>query len=146
MTRLEKVLAAALVAVIIVSAVALIAKRRIPSAGKIRAIGVDVYSDAQCTVLCEFVNWGMLDPGDLAGVTVYVKNSKNVEFNLTLTSENWSPPEAADYLTLSWNYTDAILQPGDILAVLITLMVDPNTTEITEFSFDMVITATEAYT
>ncbi|MCK4481612.1 hypothetical protein KAU55_00185 [Candidatus Bathyarchaeota archaeon] len=148
LTLLEKTLAVTLAVTLILvaaTAVLMMASYRIPSVGKIRAIGVEVYSDANCTVPLEFVDWGMLDPGDLAGFTCYIRNSRNVNFTLTIAAFNWTPPEAGDYLFLDWNYSGVVLEPLDVLPVQVTLMVSPDIGDsgVTSFSMDMYILATE---
>lgn len=148
-TTREKVLAVALIATIITAAVfvALVVTRRIPSVGKIRTIGVDVYTDPDCTVHLEFIDWGWMNPGDLAGITCYVRNSKNVNFTLTIESGNWTPEAVEPYFTIDWNYTGEIMYPEDMLCTQITLYLSPTVIEMasvpTNFGFDILITATE---
>lgn len=141
----EKAMAVVLIATIIVAAVvvALVSTWRISSVGKIRAIGVEVYADRDCTTYIKSIDWGWLDPGDLAGVMAYCRNSKNVNFTMTIEAGNWTPPEAGSYLFIDWNYTGHIVQPLDVVPVLITLYAATNISGIESFSFDILIIATE---
>lgn len=144
-TTREKVMAVILAAVIIIaSAAVLVATYRIRSTGKIKAVGIAVFWDPQATSPCTEIDWGILGAGDLAGATVFIRNTKNVNCTLSINGSDWQPPEAEQYLTLDWNYTGEILQPQQIVSVQITLYAGLNVTGFDTFSFDIVITATES--
>ena len=135
----------ALIATILVaSAIVLFATYRIRSVGRIKGIGVDVYWDPDGTVPVIEIDWGLLDPGDLAGVTVFVKNTKNTNITLLLNSSSWDPPEAAQYLTLDWNYTGQVLAPEQIIPVQVTLYVSLDIHDVDVFSFDIWVWAFES--
>lgn len=137
---------AALVVTIAVAviAVVLITTYRIRNVGTVKAIGVAVFWDLSCTVPVTVIDWELISPGDLKGTTVYIKSTKNVNFTMTINATNWNPPEAGQYFIVDWNYTGEVLHPTDVIATLITLYLDPTVTEITTFSFDTIIEATEA--
>ncbi len=124
--------------------VVLIATYRVRNVGRIRAIGVEVFEDPACTSPLIEIDWGVLSAGDLAGVTVYIKNTQNVVFTLTLNTSDWNPPLAADYLSLDWNYTGKVLTPEQVLPVQLTLYVSVHVQNVTSFSFDILVVATEA--
>lgn len=144
LTTHEKILVLALAASVMASVVILATSWRIKTVGRILAVGVEVFEDPACTRKCEAINWGVMRPGDLAGVTIYVKNTKNVDFTLSLNSTSWDPPGAAAYLSLTWNYSGAVVHPGEISPVLLTLQAATNITGVDAFSFDVLIMATEA--
>ena len=134
----------ALAATIIIATVTvLVFTYRISNVGRIKAVGVGVYWDLNATNPCSSIDWGSLRPGDLAGVTVYVKNVKNTNVTLSLNVTDWSPQNASQYLTLSWNYSGAMIQPAQVIAIQMALLVSPQTQNIDTFSFNIVITATE---
>jgi len=135
-------MAVALAAVIIVAAV-LVSTWRIRSTGKIKAVGVGVYWDLSCASPCTEIDWGILGAEDLAGTTLFIKNTKNLNCTLSINSSAYEPLIAQQYLTLDWNYSGQILQPQQILTIQITLYVSKNVTGIDPFSFDIIITATE---
>jgi len=58
-----------------------------------------------------------------------------------MTYGNWTPSEAQNYITLSWNYTGDTLNPGDVLPIEFTLSVAENITGIEQFEFYITITA-----
>lgn len=145
MNNKEKFLIGALgAALIVVSVLLLVQTWRIRNVGRILSIGIEVYQDAGCTMKCELIDWGLMRPGDVTGVTIYVLNSQTANFTLSLNTTNWTPPQARDYLTLSWNYTGAIIKPGEVIPVQLMLYADVNVTGVTDFTFNTVITATEA--
>jgi len=141
-TTTEKVLSGALIATIIIASVVIfVVIRKIPSVGRIRAINCAVYADAACTIEVTEIDWGTLSPGDLAGLTVYIKSIGNENFTMTIHSEQWVPVYADTYLTLDWNYTGVLIEPNDVVPTLITLYVDPTIAGVDTFSFLIVITA-----
>jgi hypothetical protein len=145
LSKLETGLIIALAAVIIVASVTILSiTYKISNVGKIKAVGIAVFWDLNASNSCTSIDWGLLKPGDLAGVTVYIKNVKNSNVTLSLNVTNWSPQNASAYLTLSWNYSNTILQPAQIIPTQITLLVSPQIQNIDTFSFDINITATEA--
>ncbi len=144
MTKRETALVIALAATIIVAAiVVLVATYTIHTTGKIKGIGVTVSWDPAGTQPCTAIDWGVLGPGDLAGVTVYIKNVKNTNATLSIARNNTQPSEFLTYSTLSWNYSGQVLHPTETICTQLTLLVNPNISNITQFSFDIIITATE---
>jgi len=135
------VVATAVAIAVIVVAVVLYAQYRIRGHGTIKVVGVGVYTDAGCTIICSEIDWGVLAPGELKKVGLYIKNPGNVPINLTLSTENWTPVTAEAYLSISWNYTGQTLIPGEVTAVDVSMSVSPDITGITDFSQDIVITA-----
>ena len=103
--------------------------------------GIGVYSNSQGTDPLDDLDWGTLEPGENPTVNTYIKNEGNVPITLSLQTSNWTPLAAQNYLTLSWNYNNQPLSPGETAQITITLEVDPNTTGITTFSFDITIVA-----
>ena len=87
------VLAVAVTAVVLNVLVAglLIAYQRIPSTGDVKAVGVDVYWDGDCTDNVTSVDWGLLEPGEASNVTVFIQNEGNIPVVLNMTTDNWNP-------------------------------------------------------
>jgi len=121
----------------------LIATQTIPSNGTVSAVNVGVYTDSQTTQNCTSLNWGTLSPGNTASKTVYVKNTGTVPVTLTMTTGNWTPTTANSKITLTWNRQNTILNAGQSISANLTLAVASDTTGITAFSFNTVITGTE---
>lgn len=55
---------------------------------------------------------------------------------------NWNPKAASRYITLSWDYGGQSISPNNVVPVVLTLSVSKDISGITNFSFDIIITAT----
>lgn len=104
--------------------------------------GIGVYSNQYGTSPLTSLNWGTLEPGQGQSITTYIKNEGNTPVTLSLQISGWAPPSAQNYLTVSWDYNDQIIDVGEIYQITLTLDVDPDITGITNFSFDITILAT----
>lgn len=143
-TQRNLAVVAAVAAVVILAAALIISSIRIHNVGRIKAVGVKVYWDLECTDEITKIDWETLNPGDLAGVTTYIKNVKNTAVTMNFTTEVWNPPGTEQYLTFDWNYTKGtVLEPTAVIIVQMTLYVDPTIEGVDQFSFDIVIMATE---
>lgn len=121
----------------------LVTSRTISNTGNVKAVGVNVYWDSACTNVTSSIDWGALDPGGAENVTVYVLNSGSVSLSLNVTSGNWNPSEASNYITLTWSREGYTLSPGSLVQAVLTLSVSSSVNSITSFSFDITITGTE---
>lgn len=115
------------------------ASTTISNTGNVKAVGVGVYWDSGCSQEVSLIEWGSLDPGETSSVTVYVRNEGNVAVTLNMSTENWDPPEASSYITLSWDYSGQTLEPGESIGVTLTLSISSDVQNVTEFDFDIVI-------
>ena len=112
---------------------------RIVGRGTVKAVGVGVFWDSNCTNPVSFIDWGMVEPSSMNNVTVYVRNEGNVAASISLATENWNPSNASDYMTLSWNYDGQQLNPQEVAQVTVTLNVSSSVQGIESFSFDIII-------
>jgi len=110
----------------------------ISSVGTLRAIGIDVYRDTGLTNKVTAINWGLLTPGSQATYTIYVSNTGILPLTLSLSTSNWDPPAASNYLTLTWNYNGQPVNAGKAAQVTFTLTVSESITGITNFNFDII--------
>jgi hypothetical protein len=115
---------------------ALSINRRISNVGKVESIG--------CTTDTDFIDWGVLAPGEVKHHTIRVTLTGDVNATLKLETTDWQPPEAQQYLFLSWNYAGQVLEPETTVIVDFALFVSQSIQNITDFSFTIVITAIEA--
>jgi hypothetical protein len=115
--------------------------RTVSSSGSVRGIGVGIYQYSNCTSPVTALNWGTLDPGTTVNRTVYIRNEGNTPATLSKIQSNWSPSNASSYITLNWNYAGQTLSVSQVLQVKFTLVVSSSTRGITNFSFDITITA-----
>jgi len=113
--------------------------RRISNQAAIKAVGVGVYQDPALTVPLTEINWGVLEPGEEMNHTAYIENESNVPITLVLTTDNWSPMNASNFITLTWDYDGQSVAIGGFVEAIFTLAVDPAISGIETFSFDIVI-------
>jgi len=117
----------------------------IPNTGNIKAVGVGVYSDSDCTQEVQLIQWGTLDPGETSDETIYICNEGNAALVLSGTAENWDPPLASSYIALEWNLGEGyVLNPGESVLTVLTLSVSSNINGVESFNFDIVIIGTES--
>jgi len=144
-TRTELILATALIATIVIAVtVVLTMNRAVGNVGKIRAIGFDVYADRACTSPLTQIDWGSLSPGEMAAITMYARNSGNVNVTLAFNTTDWNPVGASTVLLVAWNYSGQVIKPLEVVAISTTLTVSPSISGVTNFSYTMNIQATEA--
>ncbi len=115
--------------------------RTISNVGSVKGIGVGIYWDSTCTNRTSLINWGLLDSGSSKTVTVYVRNEGNTVATLSEATGNWNPSTASSYLSLNWDYTGQTLSVNQVLRIKLTLIVSSTISGITNFSFDITITA-----
>ena len=116
--------------------------RTISNAGSVVGIGVGIYWDSACTNRTPSISWGLLNPGTTKTVTVYVRNEGTVAATLSRATQNWNPATASSHMTLSWNYAGQTLNVNQVFQTRLTLAVSSTISGITNFSFDITITAT----
>jgi hypothetical protein len=115
--------------------------RTISYASSISGVGVGIYWDQACTNRTLSLDWGLIDPGSHTTVKVHIRNEGESAVSLWMATSNWMPPVASGYITLAWIYTGRILSAGEVIPINLILNVDPSIGGITDFSFDIVITA-----
>lgn len=64
---------------------------RIGGRGAVKVVGVEVFSNSNCTIPVSFIDWGMVEPSSMNNATVYVRNEGNVAASISLATENWNP-------------------------------------------------------
>jgi len=114
---------------------------KISNQGALKTVGVGVYWDAALTNKISSIDWGMLEPGSNVNKTVYIRNEGNAAATLSMTTSNWNPSNASNYITLTWNYGGQTLNVNEAIQVKFTLSASSSVTGITNFSFDITITA-----
>ena len=114
---------------------------RINSTGTLQTIGCQVIDDNG--TLLTSIDWGSLEPNSTVDFHCFVINNGSVPITLNLTTENWNPVNASNYITLTWDYLGDTINPSESHPIILTLTVSPEISGISDFSFDIVITATE---
>ncbi len=115
-----------------------------PKAKNIESTGnIVFFSDASCKTRCTSVSWGNINPGSTSITVIYIKNLSTAKVTLTMSATNWSPQEATSFLSLSWNRNNYVLQPGKTVQATLTLTASAEMGNLTDFSFTIVLSATE---
>lgn len=109
--------------------------KNIVQASSVTGIGTGIYWDQTCKNNTNALEWGKITPGSNNNLTIYVKNECNSAVTLLLSSSNYTPISASNYITLSWNYTGKILKTNQVIPIELTLTVSPLIHEIDDFSF-----------
>jgi hypothetical protein len=111
------------------------------SVGAVKGVGVGIYWDSTCTNKTSSINWGTFDPGSSKLVTLYVRNEGNTPVTLSKTVNNWTPSNAPNYITLTWNYASLTLGSSKVLQISFKLAISSVVSGITNFTFGTIITA-----
>ena len=117
-------------------------QKDIPGSGSIKGVGVGVYWDLQCNNPISSIDFGLLEAGSQKDFTLYLRNEGNTVLTLNMTSKNWDPIEAANYLSLTWNHEGQQVSPDQVISFVITLSVSSNIQDINSFSLDITISGT----
>lgn len=112
------------------------------SRGTMKAFGVGVYWDNNCSVPVSSIDWGLVDPGLASNLTFYIRNEGNYAVTLFLGAENWNPENASDHFALKWDYVGQIIVPDETVRVTLSLLASADIEDITDFSFDVIISGT----
>jgi hypothetical protein len=121
----------------------LIASQTFSNTGNIKAVGIQVYADAQCSTPLSSVNWDVLEAGKAKNFTVYLRNNGTVPVQLSMTTRNWNPTTAVNYLRLVWNCTGYVVPQSARVTARLTLSAFSNATAIQSFAFEILLTGTE---
>ena len=107
--------------------------------GKVRTVGVEMYSDSSLNNPLSSIDWGTLEPGANKNVECYIQNTGKTATILTLETGNWTPPETATYITLTWDYNGQTLKIDEMIRITLILTISGNIQGVTGFFFDIII-------
>ena len=99
--------------------------------------GMGVYQDAGFTSAVTAIDWGALEPGAIKSYSVYIRNEGSSVLTLSMSTADWSPSTASNYLTLTWNSNSQSVNAGEAIRATFTLTVSNSVSGITSFSFDI---------
>lgn len=145
---MQKISLGALLVIVSVGVIAsalsvLMASYTFTNTATVKAVGVSVYWYSNCTSPVSIIDWGTIAPGELATKTIYIRNNGTVAVTLSMTTEQWFPSTAQNYITLDWNCSDQLVNSGSVVCAVLALNVSSSVSGITSFTFDIVITGTE---
>ena len=107
------------------------------SYGSIRTVGVGIYTNKYCTESASAVDWGQITPGESISRRYYLKNEGNSDVMLSLYTTNWTPENAENYMTLTWDYAEQSISANEVISVTLTLTVQQSISGIETFNFDI---------
>lgn len=102
-------------------------------------IEIDVYSNQACTQSISSVSWGSIEAGSSIDRVIYVKNSGDYRVFIELSTDDWVPSDAVDFIHLSWDSDGIYLDPSAVLEATLTLNIDSSIDGIDSFSFDIIL-------
>ena len=115
----------------------------VSSKGQLTLINIGVYSNSACTSNLTSLDFGSIYSGSTSNITLWIKNVGNSNEIVSLSTNTWSPVNATQSLTLSWNQTGTILMQNQVVAANMILTVsasaDPS---LSSFTFNTVIAGT----
>ncbi|PVX26662.1 MAG: hypothetical protein CW691_00755 [Candidatus Bathyarchaeum sp.] len=109
---------------------------------QIQTAGVTAYRDASCNTLMSDVAWGTINPGTFGTNIIYIKNEGAAPITLSLDTINWNPTNAADYMSLTWDYDGHALEPNEVVQITLKLSVSQSINGINNFNFEIIINGT----
>jgi hypothetical protein len=124
---------------LVYASVCLFSAVTIRSKGAVETPGVGAYWYPSCNNSVSSLDWGVIGPGVQRNLTVYVRNEGNAPGILYLSAVDWDPPNASNYMTLSWDYSGNPLEPNETIRVTLTLTISQDIQDIVDFNFDTVI-------
>ena len=115
----------------------------IESHGSVKKIKVGLYWNENCSSTVSFIEWGDIEPESAKNVSLFIRNEGTVAASLFLSTDNWNPSNASEFMTLTWDYNGQTIDPFEIVLVTLTLQVSSEVAEISSFSFVIIIGATD---
>jgi hypothetical protein len=115
----------------------------VPSKGQLTVINLGLYSDSACTLNVTALDFGPITVGGASTILCWVRNIGNSNEALSLATNTWSPANASQWLSVSWNQAGAVLAKNQVVAANLTLNVSPSVDpNLGNFTFNVVIAGT----
>lgn len=113
----------------------------ISNVSAVEANGVGVYWDNNCSNEVSSIDYGALTPASTKNIILYIRNEVEEPAYFFLSTTDWNPPEAYQYLSLAWDYSGQWVEPNEMLQTTLTLSVSASIEGISSFSHVIIITA-----
>ena len=140
----QKIIGGVLIAAVIATVIIVVfISQPIHTSGVIASAGIEIYQTANLGEKLTQIDWGTFEAGGGAYIDCWIKNTGNVPVTLKTSTNNYLPLESQTWLTLTSNITSTfVLQQNSAVVCRLTLLSSPLITGITNFSFDVIVTAT----
>lgn len=123
---------------------------RLPSTGTVYTVvepvplpGLEIFWEQECVTPVTEIKWGQIDVGGQKTEIIYLKNTGDMDLTLSIITENWTPSEAVNYISISWNRETSTIPKDQILQAEIVLTVSNSITGISDFSFNIIISGSK---
>jgi hypothetical protein len=116
----------------------------IPNVSAIETVGTfGVYWNSNCTSRVTSINWGNMTPGQEKTTLFYIRNEASSPMFLAGIDKNWNPTTAQSYIHFTFDSDDQKIQAGQTKKVTCTLTVSVEITNISNYSFDILLLGTD---
>ena len=142
------VLAAFAVALLVVTSLVLLLRvdSFVRNVSAVDSVGVGVYWDRRHTMPVTSIDWGTLAPGSSKKTLVYLRNENSSTIRYVYASTGaWVPSAASGSMKLALEYSGAALALNQTVNASLTLFVSDSIQNVTTFSFDIVVGASQYY-
>jgi len=102
-----------------------------------------VYWNSNCTTKVTSINWGNMTPGQEKTTPFYIRNEASSQMFLAGIDKNWNPTTAQSYIHFTFDSDDQKIQAGQTKKVTCTLTVSVEITNISNYSFDILLLGTD---
>ena len=112
--------------------------------GKVKTSELKAFSDPECTQPLTEINWGIFYEDDMKMITIYLLKDSPKNISLVGYANNWSPPEAKNVITWSWDGDGKIItdkNPFKVIFIVTSSVTEP--IGFTDFSFDVHLIGTQ---
>ena len=139
----KAVLALVVPSLILFAFTLLVTTNTITNVSGVETEGVGVYWDGSCTDRVLSIDWGTLTPGSVKSVVIHIRNEDKEPIYLTISTKNWNPSKASDYITVGWDYPRRRIDPSEVLQINLILSISRYVEGISNFGFDIVIAGSQ---
>jgi len=102
-----------------------------------------VYWNSNCTTKVTSMNWGNMTPGQEKTTIFYIRNEASSPMFLAGIDKNWNPPTAQSHIHFTFDSDNQKIQAGQTKKVTCTLTVSIEITNISNYSFDILLLGTD---
>jgi hypothetical protein len=107
-----------------------------------KTVNCALYADNTATQPITQINWGSMTPDSAVNVTIYIKNTGNTPCNFTITTNNWTPQNASNWISLTYDLKGAKnVAANTIIPCTLTNSISANITGVTTYSYAVTVTA-----
>lgn len=101
------------------------------------------YWDVGCSERVSSIDWGNMTPSQTKDIVFYIRNEGSTTMFLSGIDKNWNPIVAEGYIRFVFGSADQIVQASEVKKVTCNLTVSREITNITNFSFDVLLQGTD---